>query len=118
MLLLGFLLSHDISSRYWIWDREWHTPFTSALRAQRMPFRNVYEPALTLRYHMTFSLTGADGAEWIMPTELELERDLSYDENLALAKEQEAEVLYKAMQSDLVQQVMRRLSSAQPPAAS
>lgn len=73
---------------------------------------------LTLRYHMTFSLTGADGAEWIMPTELELERDLSYDENLALAKEQEAEVLYKTMQSDLVQQVMRRLSSAQPPAAS
>lgn len=73
---------------------------------------------LTLRYRMTFSLTGTDGAEWIVPTELELERDLSYDENLALAKEQEAEVLYKTMQSDLVQQVMRRLSSAQPPAAS
>lgn len=73
---------------------------------------------LTLRYRMMFSLTGADGAEWIPPTELELERDLSYDENLALAKEQEAEVLYKTMQSDLVQQVMRRLSSAQPPAAS
>lgn len=72
---------------------------------------------LALRYRMTFSLTGADGAEWIPPTELELERDLSYDENLALAKEQEAEVLYKAMQTDMVQQVMRRLASAQPPVA-
>ena len=27
-------------------------PFTAALRVQRMPFRNVYEPDLTLRYHM------------------------------------------------------------------
>ena len=51
-MLLGFYLSYDISSRFWIWDREWHTPFTAALRVQRMPFRNVYEPDLTLRYHM------------------------------------------------------------------
>ena len=51
-MLLGFYLSYDLSSRFWIWDREWHTPFTAALRVQRMPFRNVYEPALTLRYHM------------------------------------------------------------------
>jgi hypothetical protein len=58
-LLLGFFLSHDISSRYWIWDREWHTPFTAALRAQRMPFRNVYEPDLVLRYHMAGDLFGA-----------------------------------------------------------
>ncbi len=50
---LGFCLSHYVSSRYWVFDREWHTPFTSALRVQRMPFRNVYEPALTLRYHLS-----------------------------------------------------------------
>src|SRR3954470_9189031 len=57
--LLGLCLSHDISSRFWIWDREWHTPFTSALRVQRMPFRNVYEPDLTLRYHMAGDLFAA-----------------------------------------------------------
>jgi hypothetical protein len=51
-MLLGFYLSYDLSSRFWIWDREWHTPFTAALRVQQMPFRNVYEPDLTLRYHM------------------------------------------------------------------
>ena len=72
---------------------------------------------LQLRYRMTFSLTGSDGVEWIPPTELEQQRDLSYDETLALAKEQEAEVLYQTMQSDLVQQVMRRLSSARPAAS-
>lgn len=71
---------------------------------------------LQLRYRMSFSLTGSDGVEWIVPTELEQQRDLSYDETLALAKEQEAEVLYQTMQSDLVQQVMRRLSSARPAA--
>ena len=59
LLLVGFYLSYDISSRFWIWDREWHTPFTSALRVQRMPFRNVYEPALTLRYHMAGDLFAA-----------------------------------------------------------
>src|SRR5262245_31475975 len=58
-MLLAFYLSYDVSSRYWIWDREWHTPFTSALRVQRMPFRNVYEPDLTLRYHMAGDLFAA-----------------------------------------------------------
>ena len=72
---------------------------------------------LQLRYRMTFRLYAQDGSEWIAPTELEQQRDMSYDETLALAKEQEAEVLYQTMQSDLVQQVMRRLSSAQRPAA-
>ena len=69
---------------------------------------------LLLRYRMTFSVIGSDGVEWIPPTELEQQRDLSYDETLALAKDQEAEVLYQTMQSDLVQQVMRRLGSARP----
>lgn len=73
---------------------------------------------LQLRYRMTFRLYGIDGSEWIPPTELEQQRDQSYDESLALAKDQEAEVLYRTMQSDLVQQVMRRLASAQPPQAS
>jgi len=70
---------------------------------------------LQLRYRMTFRLYSIDGREWIAPTELEQERDQSYDETLALAKEQEAEALYRTMQSDVVQQVMRRLASAQPP---
>jgi hypothetical protein len=34
-----------------IWDRDWHVPLVSALRAQRLPFENVYLPPATLRYH-------------------------------------------------------------------
>ncbi len=34
-----------------VWDRDWHVPLVSALRAQRVPFENVYLPLTTLRYH-------------------------------------------------------------------
>ena len=40
-----------------------------------------------------------------------LARDLSYNESLALAKAQEEEELYREMQSDVVMQVLRRLSA-------
>ena len=45
------------------------------------------------------------------PAELLLSRDLSYSETAALAKEQEENFLYRAMQGDIVAQVMRRLAS-------
>lgn len=70
---------------------------------------------LQLRYTMTFRLYSPNGVEWIPPTTLEQQRDMTYDEALALAKDQEAEILYQTMQSDLVQQVMRRLASVQRP---
>ena len=38
-------------------------------------------------------------------------RSLTYTENAALAKEQEEAFLYRAMQSDIVSQVLRRLAS-------
>ena len=36
---------------------------------------------------------------------------MSYSETSALAKEQESEMLYRSMQSDVVAQVMRRLAA-------
>ena len=36
---------------------------------------------------------------------------MSYNETAALAKEQEEAALYRAMQSDIVAQVMRRLAA-------
>ena len=38
--------------------------------------------------------------------------DQSYAESAALSKEQEGLMLYQNMQSDIVQQVMRRLATA------
>jgi LPS-assembly lipoprotein len=64
-----------------------------------------------LRSRFRFSLRTAAGKELIPPTEILLKRDLTYTESAALAKEQEEAFLYRAMQSDIVSQVLRRLSS-------
>ena len=66
-----------------------------------------------LRSRFRFSLRTAAGKELIPPSEILLKRDLTYTESVALAKEQEEAFLYRAMQSDIVSQVLRRLASVQ-----
>jgi LPS-assembly lipoprotein len=66
-----------------------------------------------LRSRFRFSLRTATGKELIPPSEILLKRDLTYTESAALAKEQEEAFLYRAMQSDIVSQVLRRLASVQ-----
>ena len=39
------------------------------------------------------------------------QRDISYSETIALAKEAEEALLYRNMQTDLVQQLLRRLAA-------
>jgi LPS-assembly lipoprotein len=68
---------------------------------------------LQLRTCLAFRLRTPAGRELIPATELLLSRDMSYSENLALAKEQEEALLYRTMQSDIVAQVMRRLAAVQ-----
>ncbi|MEF8752106.1 MAG: LPS assembly lipoprotein LptE [Candidatus Accumulibacter necessarius] len=41
-------------------------------------------------------------------------RDLTYDDSNVLAKQQEETLLWRDMESDLVQQLMRRLAAAKP----
>lgn len=65
---------------------------------------------LSLRTRFKFRLARADGSDIIPPTELLLTNDLPYNEKDALAKIDESEALHKAMQTDIVQQVMRRLA--------
>ena len=67
----------------------------------------------TLRLRFNFRLRNVNGRELIPRTELLQNRDLSYTENAALAKEQEENFLYRTMQTDIVSQVMRRLASVQ-----
>ena len=64
-----------------------------------------------LRARFVFSLGTPDGRELIAPSEILLSRDMSYSETIALAKEQEEAALYRAMQTDIVSQVMRRLAA-------
>ena len=51
------------------------------------------------------------GIERIPDTELVQQRDISYSESSALAKEAEEDLLYRNMQSDLVRQILRRLAA-------
>jgi len=69
----------------------------------------VREYRLTQRF--SFRLRGADGKELIPPSQLLLTRDLTYNEANTLAKDYEEQQLYRDMQSDIVQQLIRRLAS-------
>lgn len=64
-----------------------------------------------LRVKFDFRAHTPAGRELIAPATLLLSRDMSYSEAAALAKEQEEAELYREMQSDVVLQVMRRLSA-------
>ncbi|MDP9044261.1 MAG: LPS assembly lipoprotein LptE [Pseudomonadota bacterium] len=66
-----------------------------------------------LRARLKFRVRSVAGRELIPETELIQNRDLSYTESAALAKESEENFLYVAMQNDLVAQVLRRLASIQ-----
>lgn len=68
-----------------------------------------------LHMRFEFKLRTPGGRELIAPTELTQTRDLSYNEGVALAKQYEAASQFKAMQSDIVAQVMRRLAAVPKP---
>jgi LPS-assembly lipoprotein len=64
-----------------------------------------------LRLRFNFRLRTAAGKDLVPDSEILLKRSLTYTESAALAKEQEEAFLYRAMQSDIVSQVLRRLAS-------
>jgi LPS-assembly lipoprotein len=66
---------------------------------------------LQLRLRVNFRLRTPQGVELIEPVELFQQRDLSFTESAALSKEIEQGILYRDMQTDIVQQIMRRLSA-------
>ena len=67
---------------------------------------------LQLRYRVNFRLTNKAGGELIPADEILLKRDLLYSDSDVLGKEQEEALLYRDMQTDAVQQVVRRLQVA------
>jgi LPS-assembly lipoprotein len=64
-----------------------------------------------LRLRFRFKLRTLGGKELIPDTELLLQREINFSETLALANEQEEALLYRDMQSDIVQQLIRRLAA-------
>jgi LPS-assembly lipoprotein len=64
-----------------------------------------------LRERVRFRLRTPAGKELVPETELLQQRDISFNEAAVLAKEAEEALLYRDMQTDLVQQLMRRLAA-------
>jgi len=64
-----------------------------------------------LRLRIKFRLRTPAGKAVIPDVELFQQRDLSYTETLALSKEIEEATMYRDMQTDIVQQIMRRLGA-------
>ena len=69
---------------------------------------------LQLRIRVRLQLRTAMGKEIIAGDDIVQQRDISYSETAALAKEAEEALLYRDMQSDIVQQILRRLAAIQP----
>jgi LPS-assembly lipoprotein len=69
---------------------------------------------LQLRLQVQFRLRTPQGLDLIEPVTLAQQRDLSFTETAALSKEIEMGILYRDMQTDIVQQIMRRLSAVKP----
>ena len=67
-----------------------------------------------LNYTLVFRVLDNKGDELLTPTEISLKRPLTFNETQVLAKESEEALLYRDMQTDLVQQIMRRLAAVKP----
>ncbi|MGB0128988.1 MAG: LPS assembly lipoprotein LptE [Rhodocyclaceae bacterium] len=65
-----------------------------------------------LRYTFAFRVNAKDGREIVPQNQILLTRDFSFNDSAVLAKEQEEALLYRDMQNDLVQQIMRRMAAA------
>jgi LPS-assembly lipoprotein len=71
-----------------------------------------------LRFRYAYRIVDAKGRDLVPQSYVELFRDVSYADSATLAKTQEEELLWRDMENDLVQQLMRRLAARpKPPAA-
>jgi len=62
-----------------------------------------------------FRVVDAKGREYLPLNEIMLTRDVSFNDAQLLAKESEETLLYRDMQTDMVQQMLRRLGGAKIP---
>jgi LPS-assembly lipoprotein len=70
-----------------------------------------------LRYLVTFRLHYRKGGDYVPASTIELTRDVTFNDAEVLAKDTEEQLLYRDMQSDMVQQIMQRLAAAKRPGA-
>ena len=66
-----------------------------------------------LRYRVGWRVHDGKGNEFVPQNTIELTRDITFNDAEILAKEQEEQLLYRDMQADMVQQIIRRLAAAE-----
>lgn len=69
-----------------------------------------------LRYRYSYRVIDPKGRELVQTTGIELTRDVTYDDSAVLSKEQEELLLWRDMENDLIQQLLRRLAAVKPAA--
>lgn len=67
-----------------------------------------------LRLRVRVRLLDARGIEWMPPTEMVLRRELTSSDIEVVNRAQEEELLYREMEADYVQQLLRRLALLKP----
>lgn len=68
-----------------------------------------------LRYRVGYRLHDTRGRDYIAANEILLTRDISFNDAQVLAKESEEALLFRDMQADMVQQILRRLAAVRLP---
>jgi len=68
-----------------------------------------------LRYRVGFRLHDGKGGEFLPVNLIELKREVTFNDADVLAKETEDQLLFREMQFDMMQQIMRRMAAAQRP---
>ncbi len=70
-----------------------------------------------LVYRVGFRVGDGKGGDFVPPSTVTLTRDVTYDDAVALAKETEEQLLFRDLQADVVQQILRRIAAARRPEA-
>jgi len=66
-----------------------------------------------LHYKVGFRVHDGKGSDYVPQSTLELTRDVSFNDAEILSKESEEQFLYRDMQADMAQLIMRRIAAAQ-----
>ncbi len=74
----------------------------------------VAEYLLTKR--VVFNVHDGAGRDWLLPSEISVRRSYTFNESEVLARDLQEQRLLKEMQTDAVQQILRRLQAAKKPA--
>ena len=70
-----------------------------------------------LRYRVGFRVHDGKGGDYVPASTIILTRDITYSDTDVLAKEAEEQLLFRDMQNDMVNQIVRRLVASHKPQA-